>query len=274
MKFSVVIAVLDAEATLERALASVVGQSCPSWELLVVDGASTDRTLEIIRAHASRLAHWESAPDEGVCHAWNKALAHAKGEWVSFLGADDYLWDSRVLERVAGQLDVLEPDCAVAYGKVQLVGPAGELLAMVGQPWSRAAPLLRDHMSIPHQATFHRASLFRQFGPFDTSFRICGDYELLLRALPARGAHFLDEVVVAMQRGGLSDRPGQSAVMAEEFLRAQHMHGLRRLPPWISFRLWRARGRRALGRFLGEARADAVASAYHALAGRQDRRPG
>lgn len=270
-KFSVIVSVLNGAATLERSLASVCSQSYRSWELVVMDGGSTDGTLEIIRAHAPRIAYWESAPDRGVCHAWNKALERVAGEWISFLGADDYFCDGRVLQQVADQLAAVGDVCSVVYGKVQRVSPGGELLATVGQPWSRAAPLFRDHMSIPHQAAFHHESLFRQYGKFDTSFRICGDYELLLRALPQCGAHFIDEVVVAMQCGGLSDRPQHGVVMAQEFLRAQRMHGLRRLPVWMSSRLWRARCRRALSRWLGEAAADAVAGAYHAMLGKPGR---
>src|SRR5437588_11520414 len=89
---SIVIGVLNNAATLGRCIESVLAQDYKNRELIVIDGGSTDGSLEIVREHAAKLAYWESKPDRGGYHAFNKGLQKASGEWIYFLGSDDYLW--------------------------------------------------------------------------------------------------------------------------------------------------------------------------------------
>ena len=271
-RISIVVAVLDAAAALPSCLASVFEQSWPERELVVVDGGSTDGTVAILRRESARIAHWESSRDRGICHAWNKALERVRGEWVLFLGADDRLASPDALARAASELGRNGSACGVVYGSVAVLGPNGALRAVVGRPWSEARVDFAHRMAIPHQATFHHRSLFERHGRFDESFRICGDYEFLLRELKAGQARFLPGIVVtAMAGGGLSDRAGSALVMCREFERARRMHGLSRLPLWLSARLLRARCRDWLARSLGPGAAESAARTYRALAGR--RRP-
>ena len=88
---SIVVSVFNGADTLQQCIDSVTDQTYPAVELIVIDGGSTDGTREILLRNASKLAYWVSEPDRGIYHAWNKALVHAQGDWISFLGADDYL---------------------------------------------------------------------------------------------------------------------------------------------------------------------------------------
>ena len=103
MIISIVIATYNAEETIRRCLESVVNTKAEGYELdiIVIDGGSTDGTVEIVGSFAHLLGYWESAPDRGIAHAWNKGVSHANGDWIIFLGADDYLWRSDSLEKIA-----------------------------------------------------------------------------------------------------------------------------------------------------------------------------
>jgi glycosyltransferase involved in cell wall biosynthesis len=97
MRFSIIIATLNSAGCLRNCLDSIAAQTCLDYETLVVDGGSTDGTQAIVSHFAPRLAWFVSEPDGGIYEAWNKALLHARGEWICFPGADDALWDERVL---------------------------------------------------------------------------------------------------------------------------------------------------------------------------------
>lgn len=263
---SVVVAVRDAASTLARCLDSVIGQEGVWAELIVVDGASRDGSQHIIEERSDHIAWWESRPDRGICHAWNKALDRVSGEWVCFLGADDRLSSSTVLARVAPQLRGAAGRHRVAYGRLEVVDGAGNVVRTEGRPWEEVRAAFREHMTLPHPATFQRRSLFEVHGRFDESFRIGGDYELLLRELLHGEALFLaGEVLVEMAAGGLSDRPASATTLLRETYRARHMHGLVSTPPWRSFLLLRAIVYAHLRRAFGYRAAEAAAEVWHAL---------
>lgn len=266
---TIIISVLNGAATLESCLESIFSQSCESWEIVVMDGGSDDATPSILRSHEGRIAYWESKADRGIYHAWNKALDHARGEWICFLGADDRFREIDSLERIAEALSEVPDECRVAYARVDVVDARGTVLATVGRPWDDVSEEFRDHMAIPHQATFHRRSLFEVHGKFDEEFRICGDYELLLRELSDRDPHFVPELVpVAMGAGGVSDHPSSLVRMSREFARARYLHGLSPVPPALSFSVFRARCRAWITRVLGRRAADSVANVYRLIAGK------
>ena len=266
---TIIISVLNGAETLESCLDSIFLQSYHSWEIVVMDGGSEDATPSILRSHGSRIAYWESKADDGIYHAWNKALGHASGEWICFLGADDRFRAADSLEQIAEALSALPDDCRVAYASVNVVDEGGTVLATVGRPWEEAREEFRDHMAIPHQATFHRRSLFEVHGTFDEAFRICGDYELLLRELSGRDPHFIPGLVpVVMGAGGVSDNPSSLVRMSREFARARYEHGLTRVPPALSSAVFRARCRSWITRALGTGTADSVANVYRLIAGK------
>lgn len=254
---AVIVAVRNAAATLEQCLDSVLGQTWSARELIVIDGASTDGSRELLERRAQRLAYWVSEPDGGIYHAWNKGLARARSDWICFLGADDYLWEPQTLERIAPLLAKAYPPARVVYGQVAVINSAGGPMQLAGRPWPEVRRLLPQIMCLPHTALMHHRSLFEQHGGFDESFRIGGDYELLLRELRSGSAQFADgHVLAAMRHGGVSSDPAMSLEMLREFRRAQRKHGLRAGGAWtaaflkahLRVRLWRLLGPRAASR--------------------------
>ena len=225
---SVLVAAYNSGATLQQCLDSVISQTYGNVELIVIDGGSSDGSVEVLRANSRHIAYCVSEPDRGIYHAWNKALAQAKGEWICFLGSDDYLWDEQVLARVASKLTQVPDDINVAYSQVNLVGVGGELLYPIGEPWMQLKERFKQLMCISHPSVLHRRRLFREHGVFDESFRIAGDYELLLRELESRDAFFMPDIVFsAMRQGGISSALGNTLSALREVRAAQRKNGLR-----------------------------------------------
>ncbi len=265
---SIIVAVRQAGDSLQRCIDSVTGQTYPKKELIIMDGGSTDGTLEILQANTNRISYWKSEPDRGIYHAWNKALDQAKGEWVCFLGADDYFWSHDVLQRIVPYLVAAEPRVRVVYGRVALVNEQGELLEMIGRPWKRVRRRFLQEMVIPHQGVFHHRDLFRQ-GGFDESFCIAGDYELLLRELRKGEAGFVEDVVVAgWQIGGVSSAPARRIEVLQEIARARRKLRVTVIPSqwwWTYNKAW---VRRILIALMGDQRSKGLTDLYRRMTGR------
>ena len=252
-RISIVIAVLNAAGVLARCLDSIAAQTFADYEVIVVDGGSTDGTLEQLRSRAAMIAHWESGPDSGVYEAWNKALAHARGEWICFLGADDRLHDADVLARIAPRLAGAYPAARVVYGRLNVIDADGRLLETLDRPWVKIRSAFRAGLvMVPHPGVLHHRSLFDQHGMYDASFRIAGDYDLLLRELATRDALYLDELVtVDMQIGGISGRPESLLLAFEEIRRARAKSGVRAASPRLRLKILLARVAMAVYRLAG-----------------------
>lgn len=250
---SVIVAVYNGKATLQQCLDSVAQQTYENIELIVIDGGSVDGTVDLLKANAEHISYWISEPDRGIYNAWNKALAQAHGEWICFLGADDFLWDAQVLERMAAQLLLVPVDVHVAYGQIMLLNNDGVGLYPVGQPWEEVKERFKQVMCVPHPAVMHRRSLFEQHGNFDESFRIAGDYEFLLRELKKADAFFIPGIVLtAMRQGGVSTDPTNTLFSLREVRSAQRKNG-QHWPGWIWLMAFaRAYFRLVLWSFFGE----------------------
>jgi glycosyltransferase involved in cell wall biosynthesis len=207
---SIIVAVYNNAATLQRCIDSVASQSYPHKELVIIDGGSTDGTVEIIKQNSDKIAFWVSEQDKGIYNAFNKGIDRAKGEWIYFLGSDDYLWDAQVLGLVAENLiDNHSDDVKLMYGKVTLISPRGDILEVLNKPWDEIKNVFFLKGSpINHQGVFHHYSLFKIYGKFDESFSIAGDYDLMIRVLKNSIPVFLgNTIIAARQVGGISARP-------------------------------------------------------------------
>ena len=265
---SIIVAVFNGAKTLQQCIDSVAHQSYPNKELIIIDGGSNDGTFDLLKANNEQIKYWISEPDKGIYNAWNKGLIQAKGEWICFLGADDYLLNAQVLEKMAAALEQLSAEIHVAYGQVMLLSNEGESLFAVGEPWLTIKDRFKQVMCIPHQGVMHRRSLFEQNGKFDESFRIAGDYELLLRELKKGDAIFIpDLITTGMRQGGISSDPENTLVTMREIRLAQQMHG-QRLPGliWLAA-MARVYVRSLLWRILGEGVTRKVLDLYRRMMG-------
>ncbi|MGB6066309.1 MAG: glycosyltransferase family 2 protein [Desulfomonilaceae bacterium] len=267
--FSIIVAVYNRAATLQRCIDSVVNQTYPRKELIIVDGGSTDGSVDILRQNEHLIDYWESKPDRGIYHAFNKGIDHARGEWIYFLGSDDYLIEPEVMSRVARNLMTCEPEIRIVYGKAAIVSRDGLVLATQGEDYERTKRKLHKFMPICHQGIFHRRSLFESGGGFDESFRVLGDYELLLRELKDRPAKFMaDTIVAAIQLGGASTRPAEALIVPMEEARARKLNGFPVHPPAWLWVLIKAFGRYSIHRSMGHKAFCRIGDFYRQLTGR------
>lgn len=268
--FSIIVATYNAAATLPYCLESIKSQSWTSHEVLIIDGGSTDKTPEIIKQNETFLSFWISEKDSGIYDAWNKGILKARGEWIVFLGADDRIASPDTLRDLALKLHLIPPGTPVAYANINLIDGAGDFIETLGADWSKVSHEFNQLMSIPHPGALHHRTLFSEFGFFDTTFRIAGDYELLLRALKNRSPYyFQDLITVDMRTGGISSNPRGSVRALMEVRRAQRKNGIGRPGLlWVKA-IMKAYLRLALMSLLGEALARKSFDRYRELRGRK-----
>ena len=215
---SVIIAVFNRAATLQRCLDSIFEQMAQSLEVIVCDGGSSDGSREILEANGARLSYWQSQPDRGIPHAWNMALTHATGEWVCFLGADD-----RFAKRntVATLLDAgRDPAINYVSGQALLVDDNGRARRIVGRRWDWER--MKRYQHIAHPGSLHRRSLFAQYGNFDESYPIALDYDFLLRVGRNIRAAFVAEPVTLMGMSGQSKTQAWRAFRENRRIQSSH----------------------------------------------------
>ena len=220
-RLSILVATWNCAHQLEQFLESLATQTWSDWELLLLDNASSDGTAELVESFQQRFpswrVRWSSEPDSGIYDAWNRGLDLARGEYLCFIGADDTFLDAMSLECIVA-LTVTQADLITARNAY--CNSQGRLLRHWGFGWQWKR--MRQSMNIAHPGMLVRRELFSQNGPFDPTFRICGDYEWFLR-LPAnlRTVHTSDSVLRVVQAGVSHTRIAQ--VYAETF-RAQRRH--------------------------------------------------
>lgn len=176
---SVVTPSLNQAPYLERTIASVLSQDYPRIEYIIVDGGSTDSSVELIRRYSDRLAWWVSAPDRGQTDAINKGFARASGEIFAWLNSDD-MWLPGAVRAAVAALQA-DPGCGVVYGDANFVDGSDRIIGRFPAAQTDIRRLRRGYVHIPQQAAFFRADLWRSLGPLDPSFYFAMDYDLWVR---------------------------------------------------------------------------------------------
>ena len=182
-KISIITVCKNAESAIERTMLSVVTQSCfnENIEYLIIDGASTDKTIEIIKQYADKHPiKWISEPDSGIYNAMNKALKIANGEIIYFLNAGDRLFDEKTISLVLNEFEKNDPD--FLYTDI-LSCKIEDLSKVKIKKFNNVDKyfLIRD--CICHQASFYKKSIFEKLGRFNEEFKLAADYEMLLKIM-------------------------------------------------------------------------------------------
>ena len=232
MKISIITAVLNRRDTLSSCIESVLDQDYPNVEHIIIDGGSTDGTLEIIEQYNTKIARYISEPDNGLYDAMNKGIRQATGDVIGILNSDDYYTDEGVLSVVAECLERKKVDSC--YGDIDYVDGCKR-----GSPvraW-RAGEYHRNRFKWgwmpPHPTFFARRALYEKYGLFNLDFKLAADYELMLRFLYKHhvSANYIPKCLVTMRTGGAC-KPGIANTlsnMAENY-RAWKVNALRPNP--------------------------------------------
>lgn len=208
MRFSIITATYNSEKTLERTIKSILNQGFNDCEYIIIDGYSKDGTIAIIKKYINIFESknisfkWISEPDSGIYDAWNKGLKIASGEWISFLGSDDYYLNDalKAYEKKISAINSSKTD--LIYSKVNVV-KGSEIVKTIDGTWKWK--IFKKYMNIAHVGAFHNSSYFKKYGAFNISYKIAGDYELLLRAKSNLKTSKLDYLTANMEAGGVSN---------------------------------------------------------------------
>ncbi len=207
MKISVITVSYNSAKTIVDTVESVLAQSHPDVEYIIIDGGSKDDTLTKLEPYRERIAVLVSEADSGMYDAMNKGIARASGEVVAILNSDDSYANTEVLTQVAALFNNSGADCI--YGDLHYV--AASDTNRVVREW-RSGPYqtgaFRRGWHPPHPAFFVRRTVYQELGGFETELRIAADYEFMLRVLEHknRSVAYLPEVLVKMRTGGESNR--------------------------------------------------------------------
>ena len=231
LKISVITAVFNNRGTIAGALDSVLEQTHKNSELVVIDGGSTDGTVEVLARYADRLGVLVSEPDQGIYDALNKGIQRAHGDVVGFLHSDDVFGSNDVLSKVAEAFE--DSSVGAVYG--DLVYVKRDDLSSVLRYW-RAGPFSRARLSRgwmpPHPTLYVRREVYERLGGFDTRYRIAADYDHLLRIFsdPALNPRYIPEILVRMRVGGASNRSLRNIIRKSredlEALRSNEVGGI------------------------------------------------
>ena len=262
MKISLITACYNSAKTIKTAMESVLSQKGVEVEYIVVDGGSTDGTVDLLKSYEPKFngwMRWISEPDKGMYDAINKGIKMATGDVVGILNADDVLATDDTLAHIVSAFNTdscpLTPDPSrvdAVYADIRFVreGETVETLreaktvrycsAAKWRPW-----MFRFAAMVPHPSFYVRRECFERLGGYSLDYRICADFELELRYLylAKLRAAYLPECVVVMRMGGMSTAGWRSnIVINREDLRALRSHGIWSCLPLIYlkylFKIW------------------------------------
>lgn len=231
---SVIIASYNSSQTLGRCVDSVLQQRT-RCELIIIDGGSSDGTAQLVMSYGNKVTFFLSEADTGVYDAWNKALKIATGDWIVFIGSDDYFNKLSAIETALNYANsALKRGIRVVYPLVSCVDAQGREIRQENEPWERARYKFPMEMPFTHVGTFHHASLFKEYGHFDSKFRIAGDYEFMLRVLQRENAEFSPEYIINMGVGGLSKNKDFMLLVLKEKRKAREKNQIN-VNRWFQF---------------------------------------
>lgn len=229
ISFSVIMIVRNDKLRFQRALASVLAQKTDALEIIVIDGGSTDGTLDEIKAHQEQLHYWESGLDKGIADAFNRGIAHAQGEFIAILNSDD-TWEPDTLN-VINMARKKHPEASVLCGAVRYLNPASGY-SYIRHPNPNA---LKYRMWVFHPSLFVSRVAYARVGGYDSQYTHAMDAEWCHRALTS-GERFaaIPAVLATMSLGGLSDRDFTTSLW--QYRQSVILHKLcSKLEAWIYY---------------------------------------
>lgn len=233
MKVSIITATYNSSNTIADTLDSIKNQSYSNIEHIIIDGASIDDTIEIIKNQAPYCTI-HSEKDQGIYDAMNKGIAIAKGDIIGILNSDDFYASNDIIEKVVQLFE--KENCDAVYG--DLIYVDGADLTKVKRHW-KAGPYQKNHFLYgwmpPHPTFFVRRAVYEQYGGFNLNLFTAADYELMLRFLYRYGIKvaYLQEVMVKMRTGGASNQSIGNRLLANKGDRlAWKINGL--TPYWFT----------------------------------------
>jgi len=204
VKISIITVVYNGGSFFEEAIKSVVNQNYSKKEYIIIDGGSTDQSLDIIKKYQDKIDTWVSEPDNGIYHAINKGIRLATGNVIGILNSDDILNDG-VLERVTLEFEE-NPSLDYLYGYVERMNKTGEVYGIADSvSQDEMIEKMYKQIPIPHGALMAKKNLFDELGYYNTEYIINSDYDFILKLIENNKIGKKIELAVSRYRdGGIS----------------------------------------------------------------------
>jgi glycosyltransferase involved in cell wall biosynthesis len=225
---TVITVVFNGAETIRDTIESVIKQSYENIEHIIVDGGSSDATVDILRQYDHIIDYWSSEKDGGIYDAMNKGISLCSGEYVGMLNSDDMFSDENVLQDIADRLYMAKVDAVFSCLNIVDKNNLKKILRKYRVAKFNSA-LLRIGVMPPHPTFYCKKSRYEEGGMYKTNYKIAADFEMLVRLLIRQKISwsFIDKVTVTMRSGGLSNSGFMSSVKLNwEIVRACKENGL------------------------------------------------
>ncbi|WP_423149701.1 glycosyltransferase family 2 protein [Rubrolithibacter danxiaensis] len=217
MKISIVTVARNAEDFIESCIASILNQSYHDIEYIIIDGASTDHTVDIIQKYRQNIHHFISEKDNGIYDAMNKGIELASGEVIGILNADDFFPDAEIVSKIAAKF--LSGNADVVYGDLLYTDRADtDKITRKWKSKNYSQGLFQWGWMPAHPTFYARRTLFEKFGNYKLNYGSAADYELMIRFIHKHHAKtaYLPEVIVKMRSGGVSNQSLKNRLKASK----------------------------------------------------------
>ncbi len=206
LKISIITVAYNSETTIRDTIESVISQTYPNIEYIIVDGKSTDKTLDIVNEYREKISLVISEPDKGIYDAMNKGITYATGDVIGILNSDDFYETTDALEYMANQI-ILHPEVDIFFGDLVFCKQNNTTIvtriyqAKSFKPWK-----LRFGWMPPHPSTFIRKKAYNLVGSYSLKYKISADYEMFVRMLFSHKLSYkwCNKILVRMRQGGIS----------------------------------------------------------------------
>ncbi len=204
-KVSIITTTLNSEKTISKTILSIINQDYKNIEIIIVDGKSNDKTLEIINEFKGKISRIISEKDKGPYYAMNKGIRNVTGEIVGIINSDDQLANENIISEIVNEIQKKKVDAV--YGNVKYINEKGQIIRKYISP-SNAIKGFNKTIQPAHPSFFVKKIIYEKFGNFDTKYQIGSDYELLLRFLVKNKipCSYIPKTLVYMNTGGLSNK--------------------------------------------------------------------
>ena len=228
MKVTIITVAFNSAKTIEDTIKSVLSQDYPNLEYIIVDGGSSDSTLEIIRSYQDKIAVLISEPDRGMYDAMNKGIAKATGEVIGILNSDDTYMSNTTISELMALMQQRAVD--IVYADLIIVDPMDRHKVLRYYDSSYFQPTKFKSGWMPaHPTVFVKRHLYEDFGYFKLDYQIAADYEMLIRLLYVHQASYayLPKPAVRMRFGGASTANlARNWILNQEIIRACRANGI------------------------------------------------
>ena len=194
---TIITVVYNGEEYLEETIQSVINQTYPNVEYIIIDGGSTDRTLDIIKKYEDYIDYWVSEKDDGIYDAMNKGLKVAKGDYIAILNADDYYKKNAVQSNI---------ECILKSTKDYAIANVEYTDGNIIKPIIPLEKKIYQEMPYPHVSALIPLKIYKDVGFFDTNFKIAGDHDMAVRII-LKGYQYCynNKIIATLEKGGISD---------------------------------------------------------------------